>query len=122
MTIKVFRYDLAFGDEIHLPKSIFDKLELWNFKNSLYTLLPYIELTFDEYELIKDKITMNIQIKISDYYGLPGYYSIMPQAVFDALEMAALNGEEYADVDKALFDKMISDYKIKMERWEKQDS
>lgn len=114
-TIKVFRYDLAFGDEIHLTESIFDKLELWDLRNALYTLLPYIELTFEEYESIKDKITMNIQIKVSDYYGIPSYYSVMPQAIFNALEMATLNGDEYAEVDKVQFDKMIEDYKLKMQ-------
>jgi hypothetical protein len=53
------------------------------------------------------------KIKVSDYYGIPIYYSVMPQAVFDALEAASLNGEEFALVDKVLYDKMISDYKIK---------
>lgn len=57
-----------------------------------------------------------IEIKISDYYGIPSYYSVMPQAIFDALEVAALSNEEFALVDKVLYDKMISDYKIKMER------
>jgi hypothetical protein len=39
----------------------------------------------------------------------------MPQAIFDALEVAALNDEEYATVDKTLFDKMIEDYKLKID-------
>ena len=57
---------------------------------------------------------MNVQIKVSDYYGNPSYYSVMPQPVFDALELAALNGDEFSTVDKALFDKMLQDYKLKM--------
>lgn len=56
---------------------------------------------------------MNTQIKISDYYGIPAYYSIMPQAIFDSLETAALNGNEFADVEKLQFDTMIEDYKQK---------
>jgi hypothetical protein len=46
----------------------------------------------------------------------------MQQPIFDALEAAALNGEEFADVEKAQFDKMVIDHKTKMEQWEKQDS
>lgn len=41
-------------------------------------------------------------------------YSVMPRAIFDALEVAALNGDEYAEVDKDLFDTMIEDYNLKM--------
>ena len=55
-----------------------------------------------------------IQIKVSDYYGTPSYYSVMPRAIFDALEAAALNSEEYVDVEKSLFDTMIEDYNKKM--------
>ena len=56
-----------------------------------------------------------IKIKVSDYYGNPSYYSVMPQAIFDALEAAALNGEEYMQIEKALFNQMIEDYKLKMD-------
>ena len=59
---------------------------------------------------------MNIQIKVIDYYGNPSYYSVMPKPIFDALEAFALNGEEFAIVDKAQFDKMNIDYKSKMEQ------
>lgn len=59
---------------------------------------------------------MDIQIKVSVYYGNPSYYSVMPQAIFDALELASLNGEEFATVNKDDFDKMITDYNSKMER------
>ncbi|MDR2910728.1 MAG: hypothetical protein LBV47_05120 [Bacteroidales bacterium] len=54
------------------------------------------------------------KIKISGYYGIPAYYSVMPQAIFDSLEMATLNGDEYAEVDKTQFYKMIGDYKEKI--------
>ena len=57
-----------------------------------------------------------IKIKISDYYGIPAYYSVMPQAIFDSLEMAALSGNEFADVEKVQFDKMIEDYKLKIQK------
>ena len=53
-----------------------------------------------------------IQIKVSDYYGIPSYYPIMPRPIFDALEAATLNGEDYATVDKALFDEMIENYNV----------
>lgn len=55
-----------------------------------------------------------IQIKVNDYYGNPSYYSVMPRTIFDTLEVAALNGEEYIDVDKELFDTMIEDYNNKV--------
>jgi hypothetical protein len=56
-----------------------------------------------------------IKICVNDYYGNPSYYSVMPQPIFDALEVAALNGEEYTTVDKTLFDKMIEDYKTRLD-------
>lgn len=55
-----------------------------------------------------------IKIKVNDYYGNPSYYSVMPQAIFDALELASLQGEEFADVNKDEFDIMITNYKNKM--------
>lgn len=56
-----------------------------------------------------------IEIKVNEYYGNPSYYSVMPQEIFDTLELASLKGEEFATVNKSLFDKMIVDYKKKME-------
>ena len=55
-----------------------------------------------------------IKIKVADYYGNPSYYSVMPAAIFDALEMASLRGEPTTAVDKALYEKMVIDYKEKM--------
>ena len=57
-----------------------------------------------------------MRIKVKDYYGNPDYYSVMPQAIFDALEAAYLDGQEFTDVDKAQFDKMVWDYEIKMDK------
>ena len=56
-----------------------------------------------------------IRIRVNDYYGNPSYYSVMPQALFELLEAANLNGEEYIDADKELFGQMIDGYKIKMD-------
>lgn len=58
-----------------------------------------------------------MKINVNEFYGNPSYYSVMPQAIFDALEAANLDGQESADVDKEQFDKMIWDYQIKMEKW-----
>lgn len=55
-----------------------------------------------------------IEIEVNKYYGNPSYYSVMPQEIFDALELASLKGEETTAVDKALFEKMIVEYKEKM--------
>ena len=59
-----------------------------------------------------DKITINV----AEYYGNPSYYSVMPESIFDALELASLKGEEYATVNKDLFDKMIVEYDKKMKQ------
>lgn len=56
-----------------------------------------------------------VKIKVSDYYGIPSYYSVMPQALFDLLEAATLNGEEYIEASKSQVDQMIEDYKLKMD-------
>ena len=114
--IKVYRCDVAF-DEMVLPDTIFDKLELYDLKFALGNQIePFIELTIEEYELIKDKLVMDrIKIKVSDYYGDPSYYSVMPQALFDLLEAATLNGEEFILADKAQVEQMVEDHKIKME-------
>lgn len=55
-----------------------------------------------------------IEIEVNKYYGVPAYYSVMPEQIFDALELASLKGEETAMVSKLQFDKMIADYEIKM--------
>lgn len=114
--IRLFQCDKVF-DSLNLPETIFDKVEVLDLKKVLYKYIPpYIELTINEYEQIKDKTNMpTIQIKTNAYYGNPSYYSVMPQEIFDALELASLQGEEYATVNKDLFDKMIVDYKKKME-------
>jgi hypothetical protein len=57
-----------------------------------------------------------MRIKVKDYYGNPDYYSVMPQAIFDSLETAYLDGQEFTDVDKEQFDKMVWDYQIKMDK------
>lgn len=55
-----------------------------------------------------------IEIEVNQFYGVPAYYSVMPEPIFDALELASLKGEETTKVDKVLFDKMIADYNVKM--------
>lgn len=55
-----------------------------------------------------------IEIKVSNYYGNPSYYSVMPQEIFNELELASLKGEEYALVNKDLLDRMIVEYDKKM--------
>lgn len=57
-----------------------------------------------------------MRIKVKDYYGNPDYYSVMPQAIFDSLETSYLDGQEFTDVDKEQFDKMVWDYQIKMDK------
>lgn len=56
-----------------------------------------------------------IEIRVKDYYGNPSFYSVMPQEIFDALETAFLNDAETCEVDKTQLDKMLADYKKKMD-------
>lgn len=55
-----------------------------------------------------------IEIEVNKFYGVPAYYSIMPEEIFDALELASLKGEEFAFVNKVQFEKMLADYEEKM--------
>jgi hypothetical protein len=63
-----------------------------------------------------------IKIKVSDYYGNPSYYSLMPQTLFDLLEAAMLNGEEYILADKAQVEQMVERHKAKMKSWKESNS
>lgn len=55
-----------------------------------------------------------IEINVSEFYGSPAYYSVMPHEIFDALELASLKGESTAIVEKEQFDKMMSEFQKKM--------
>lgn len=55
-----------------------------------------------------------IEIEVNKFYGVPAYYSVMPQEIFDALELASLKDEATTLVDKTQFDKMIADFEAKM--------
>ena len=55
-----------------------------------------------------------IEINVSEFYGIPAFYSVMPRDIFDALESAALKGDKMATVDNEQFDKMMSDYQKKI--------
>ena len=113
--IQVNIADPAF--KIHnLPESIFDKIEAIDLKRALHPgIAPVVDLTLDEYSAISaDMMTTTIGIAVSAFYGVPAYYSVMPEQIFDTLELASLKGEETALVNKAQFDKMVADYEIKM--------
>lgn len=113
--IKVNIADPVFKN-VMLPESIFDKIEAIDLKRALHPdIAPMVDLTLDEYSAISaDMMTTTIGIAVSAFYGIPAYYSVMPQEIFDALELASLKGEETATVNKAQFDKMVADYEIKM--------
>ena len=57
-----------------------------------------------------------VEINVNDFYGNPSYYSVMPDAIFDARELASLKGEPTCKVSKTQFDEMIVEYKKKMEQ------
>lgn len=54
-----------------------------------------------------------IKINTSDYYGKPALYPFMPSKIFNALEKAFKAGDEYAEVDKDLFDEMMDKFNNK---------
>lgn len=82
-------------------------------------IIIYFFTSFKRYirELqIKNRIYMaTIEINVSEFYGVPAFYSVMPHDIFDTLESAALNGDKTATVDKAQFDKMMLDFQKKIE-------
>lgn len=47
-----------------------------------------------------------MKIKVSDYYGHAPYYRFMPRDMFGRLEFAYLNGHQFAEVSKMMYDKM----------------
>lgn len=51
-----------------------------------------------------------IKVRVLDYYNKPTYYPYMPQILFGILESAFLGDEEYIEVDRELFDRMINGY------------
>ena len=115
MTIRVLRALLKSVNSWKLPQRLGSDMRISRLCLALgKPISPYIEITLSEYEQIKNLVYMvTIQIKVADYYGNPSYYSVMPREVFDALEIAALKGEEFATVDKTRFDIMIEQYNIK---------
>ena len=57
-----------------------------------------------------------ITINVNDYYGNPSYYSVMPDAIFDALELAFLKNEKTATVSRSDYECMMNGYAKKMKR------
>lgn len=55
-----------------------------------------------------------MQIRVADYYGIPSYYSVMPERLFTALETAFVNGQIMATVLIADFRQMREAYIRKM--------
>ncbi len=51
-----------------------------------------------------------IEITIAEYYDNPKYYACMPETVFNALEIAFLDGNEIASVPKAEFEEMVENF------------
>lgn len=51
-----------------------------------------------------------IKIAIVEYYNKPQFFPFMPEVIFNALETAFLAGKETAEVPKAEFEKMLSEF------------
>lgn len=51
-----------------------------------------------------------ITINPHEYYGMAHYYSVMPPALFEAIEAAVIQGKEQVEVDKDMFEQMLKDY------------
>ena len=83
-------------------------------KKYIYILSHFVQKNIRQLQ-IKNRIYMaTIEINVSEFYGVPAYYSEMPHDIFNALESAALNGDKTATVDKAQFDKMMLDFQKKI--------
>lgn len=54
-----------------------------------------------------------IEIAINEYYNKPQYFPFMQENIFNALEVAFLEGKETAEVPKADFEKMLLEYQNK---------
>lgn len=54
-----------------------------------------------------------IEIAITEYYNKPQYFPFMPEVIFNALEVAFLEGKEKAEVPKADFENMLLEYQNK---------
>ena len=50
-----------------------------------------------------------IVIQVAEYYNKPKYYGVMPEAVFNSLEAAFINGQETAVVSKIEFESMLKE-------------
>ena len=117
--ILIARVEPIFDRNLELSESVCDKVEAYDLKKALQPTmtLPFVDLNIEEYQTIKDKLVMStISITVKNFYGIPSYYSVMPQDIFDALELAALKGDDTASVNKQAFDKMIADYNEKMKQ------
>ncbi|KAF5072832.1 hypothetical protein DSECCO2_197200 [anaerobic digester metagenome] len=57
-----------------------------------------------------------MKIKVSDYFGKPQYYPVMPPEIFEVLEKAFKAGDEYVNVDYELFEEMIEKFNKRNER------
>ena len=57
-----------------------------------------------------------IKVEIEGYYNRPEFYPYMPNEIFDKLEAAAMQGEDWAELQKELFDRMVADYERKKKK------
>lgn len=54
-----------------------------------------------------------IEIAIAEFYNKVQFFPFMPEVIFNALEAAFLEGKETAEVPKAEFESMLSEYQNK---------
>ena len=103
---------IAHGMHLHC-KTLYKRKE-----NKKKDIIIYFFTSFKRYirelQIKKTFFMATIEINVSEFYGVPAYYSEMPRDIFNALETAALNGYKTATVDKAQFDKMMLDFQKKI--------
>lgn len=83
-------------------------------EKEIYILSHFVQKNIRELQIKNRTYMATIEINVSEFYGVPAYYSEMPRDIFNALESAALNGDKTATVDKAQFDKMMLDFQKKI--------
>ena len=98
--------------EKNLAKSLDINTDKCFLESEIVLLYSILEDSQEDIIVSENYITNGevIRISISEYYENKDYFSIMPDLIFNALEIAFLKGKKTAIVQKAAYDDMIKNY------------
>lgn len=104
-------------DESQIPEWLYR--EVWHIRNNLPydpDIRPYVEISLYVYETIRPLLKINdIMICVWDYYGKTEYFPYMSEKLYDKLELAIINDEQWTKVSRKSFDDMLRKYNRDME-------